>query len=31
MVDVDEVVERILQYCLKAVDAPYGLIALIDY
>ncbi len=31
MVDVDEVLQRILQYCLKAVDAPYGLIALIDY
>ena len=25
------VLERILQFCLKVLDAPYGLIALIDY
>jgi Nif-specific regulatory protein len=26
-----EVLDRILQFCLEALDAPYGLIALIDY
>ncbi len=27
----NEVLDRILQFCLQALDAPYGLIALIDY
>gem|GEM_PF-719869 len=26
-----QVLDRILQFCLQALDAPYGLIALIDY
>ncbi len=29
--NVDEVLQRLLQFCLKAMDAPCGLLALIDY
>jgi Nif-specific regulatory protein len=31
MTDLNEVLKRILHFCLQAVDAPNGLIALIDY
>jgi Nif-specific regulatory protein len=31
MTSSGRVLERILQFCLQALDAPYGLIALIDY
>jgi Nif-specific regulatory protein len=31
MTSSGQVLDRILQFCLQALDAPYGLIALIDY
>ena len=31
MTSIDDVLQRILQFCLPALDAEYGLLALIDY
>lgn len=31
MTSIDDVLQRVLQFCLQALDAPYGLISLIDY
>jgi len=31
MTDLNEVLRKVLQFCLQAIDAQYGLIALIDY
>lgn len=31
MTVIDDVLQRILQFCLPALDAPFGLIALIDF